>query len=36
MTMDLLFEIPNIRVVGGECVIPIRHFLLSYEKNRIG
>ncbi|HPU59370.1 MAG TPA: prephenate dehydratase domain-containing protein, partial [Defluviitoga tunisiensis] len=31
MTMDLLFEIPNIRVVG-ECVIPIRHFLLSYEK----
>lgn len=35
MTMDLLFEVPEIQVVG-ECVVPIRHFLLSYEKLELG
>ncbi|HOB16339.1 MAG TPA: prephenate dehydratase [Defluviitoga sp.] len=31
ITMDLLFEISEIKVVA-ECIVPIRHFLLSYEK----
>ncbi|PNR89035.1 prephenate dehydratase, partial [Petrotoga sp. 9T1HF07.CasAA.8.2] len=30
ITMDLLFEKTDIQVVG-ECVVPIKHFLLSYE-----
>ncbi|MGY4687509.1 prephenate dehydratase [Petrotoga sp. DB-2] len=30
ITMDLLFEKSDIQVVG-ECVVPIKHFLLSYE-----
>lgn len=30
MSMDLLSEVPDILVVG-ECVVPVRHFLVSFE-----